>query len=67
MLPSYDRNSLKDYLNNLRDCVKNNDVSIERIDDAVMRILAVKMSMGLVQVVGEDKVEKPEYKMPECK
>ena len=32
-----------------------------------MRILAVKMSMGLVQVVGEDKVEKPEYKMPECK
>ena len=28
MLPSYDRNSLKDYINNLRDCVKNNDESM---------------------------------------
>lgn len=38
-----------DYLNNLKQGLQNDTVTIDRLDDAVMRILAVKMAFGLVK------------------
>ena len=34
--------------------VNNNRVFLTRLEDAVAKILSVKMSMGLVQSVGEE-------------
>lgn len=37
------------FINDLTDLVKNNVVTMDRIDDAVGRILLVKFSMGLFE------------------
>ena len=39
----------KAFISNLTDAVKNGDVSIERIDDAVARILRLKFMLGLFE------------------
>jgi beta-glucosidase len=48
MLPGYDKSSLNQYFNDLKKCVQDKTVSQQRIDDAVVRILSVKFSMGLI-------------------
>jgi beta-glucosidase len=45
--PPGQKNSYVDFINNLKDLVNSGKVSQERIDDAVRRILRVKMLMGL--------------------
>lgn len=49
--------SWKDFINTLKTAVVNGDVSMDRIDDAVRRILNVKMRMKLFEhpVVGDTK------------
>lgn len=36
------------YISDLEKCLEKEKVTIDRIDDAVKRILAVKMAMGLI-------------------
>ncbi len=48
MLPGFRSNSIEDFANNIKQCLNNGDVQISRVDDATMRIIAVKMAMGLV-------------------
>lgn len=38
----------EDYIKDLKKCVESGEVAMDRIDDAVKRILAVKMAMGIV-------------------
>lgn len=38
-----------EFINNVADSVKNNRISMSRIDDAVHRILRVKFMMGLFE------------------
>jgi beta-glucosidase len=52
MLPAY--RGLKgviQYIDNIKISLKNSTVALSRLDDAVTRILAVKMSMGLLQPI----------------
>jgi beta-glucosidase len=48
----------------MKACLEEGDVDISRVDDAVKRILAVKLSMGLIRKKGEVK-EKREMQKPE--
>lgn len=41
--------SFKDFIDDLTNLVKNNYIPMERIDDAVSRILLVKFTMGLFE------------------
>lgn len=41
--------NLTEFINDLTDLVKNNVITMDRIDDAVGRILLVKFSMGLFE------------------
>ena len=38
----------------IKDCVNSKTISLKRIDDAVKRILAVNLAMGLVKIKGEE-------------
>lgn len=52
----------EDYISDLQNCIQSGEVAMDRIDDAVKRILAVKMAMGIVQIVNknaESTVQKP--------
>ncbi|MBN1797927.1 MAG: glycoside hydrolase family 3 C-terminal domain-containing protein [Spirochaetales bacterium] len=56
-----------DFINNLTELVKENRVSLERIDDAVRRILTVKFKLGLFETPLMDdslldKVGSPEHR-----
>lgn len=42
-------NNYKEFINDLTYLVKNNFIPMERIDDAVSRILRVKFTMGLFE------------------
>lgn len=55
MLPGkYRENMIDDYQSWTKECVDNQDVSTVRLENAVIRILAVKLAMGLVQGPGID-------------
>lgn len=60
MLPGYRGfRAITEYIEQVKIALKNNTVSTWRLDDAVTRILAVKMSMGLIeQVKGPVEVKK---------
>lgn len=44
-------NNIEGFITSILTCIDNGDISVDRIDDAVKRILAVKLAMGLVEVV----------------
>lgn len=44
------------YIKHMKKHVNNNRVQLTRLEDAVAKILSVKLAMGLVESVGEDKV-----------
>lgn len=46
------------YQDALRYCISSKAVSMKRIDDAVKRILAVKIAMGLVKIKGEPEISR---------
>jgi beta-glucosidase len=50
MLPGWSKTSVTDYFANVKGCLQNGDLHMDRVDDAVMRIIAVKLAMGLVQL-----------------
>ncbi|KAL4441671.1 hypothetical protein ABPG74_021603 [Tetrahymena malaccensis] len=53
----------EDYISDLKKCVENGEVAMDRIDDAVKRILAVKMAMGIVQIVNNTSVDTDTQKL----
>lgn len=58
MLPGYIEGAIDHYHSKLKECIANGDVTVERLDDAVKRILAVKFAMNLIHVRGEKKDDK---------
>lgn len=52
MLPGYRGfRAVTEYIDQVKIALKNNTISITRLDDAVTRILSVKMAMGLTQQI----------------
>ncbi len=42
------KSSMLDYINNIKMGVQNKTIDITRLDDAVAKILAVKLAFGLI-------------------
>jgi beta-glucosidase len=55
MLPFFPDDIVPTLFRDIKTCLEEGDVDMSRIDDAVKRILAVKLSMGLVRRKGEVK------------
>lgn len=54
MLPGYlGQKGIIQYIDNIKISLKNNTLSLRRLDDAVTRILSVKMAMGLLQPINK--------------
>lgn len=51
----------KEYCETLLKCVENGDVSMERLEDAVRRILRVKMAIGLYDKKSYDQTDYPDF------
>lgn len=49
----------EDYIADLQSCITTGEVAMDRIDDAVKRILAVKMAMGVVKIVNKNSPPAP--------
>ena len=60
MLPVYIEGIVDMYQGQIKECLKIGDMHMERIDDAVKRIIAVKLAFGLVH----DKKTQPNYVRP---
>ena len=44
---------LEGYIKHIKAGLKNIDLFVSRLDDAVTKVLSVKLAMGLVETVGE--------------
>ena len=60
MIPS--RESIMDYISSVKMGLQNNTITLDRLNDAVARIIAVKISLGTVDVSSAIQKEKPEQK-----
>lgn len=55
MLPGwYGIKGITNYIEAFKEEIKNNSITTERINDAVAKILSVKMALGLVQILKEE-------------
>jgi beta-glucosidase-like glycosyl hydrolase len=60
MIPS--RDSMLDYIASVKMGLQNNTITLDRLNDAVARIIAVKISLGMVDVNSAIHKEQPEFK-----
>jgi beta-glucosidase-like glycosyl hydrolase len=52
MLPGFlGSKAIPQYISNVKISIQNNTLDISRIDDAVTKIIAVKLSMGVAELV----------------
>jgi beta-glucosidase-like glycosyl hydrolase len=56
MIPS--RDSMIDYINSVKMGLQNNTITLDRLNDAVARIIAVKLSLGVIDVSSAIQKEK---------
>ncbi len=62
-----DHGSIAEYIHDVKEAITVNNLTIGRLDDAVSRIIAVKISMGLVNGATEqpDRVEQGHTQLKE--
>jgi beta-glucosidase len=60
MIPS--RDSMLDYIASVKMGLQNNTITLDRLNDAVARIIAVKISLGIAEVSSTIHKEKLEFK-----
>lgn len=62
MIPT--KESMMDYIASVRIGLEENTIPMERLNDAVARIVAVKLGLGMIETTGSIKREKQEHKQP---
>jgi beta-glucosidase len=63
MIPSH--NQMDEYISYTKMGLQNKTISMQRLNDAVARILSVKLALGMVDIESGLSEEKPKFEMPQ--